>query len=869
MDSDLGIDSIKRVEILSAIQERLPGAPAIGPEQLGTLRTLGEIAAHLATATAPTPPCAEPEQASPPPAPSRKPEPGAKPAPVNRSTIVPTPLGDATEPFDLAEGEIWITDDGSSLSTALRDRLAAGGRTVRLLSLEQAREEAGAADMAALVILAPAEGSDDSFLEQAFLLLKSAAAPLRRAGATGGALFATVSRMDGCFGCGAGGELADPLSGGLAGLAKTAGREWSDVTCRAIDLGSFPTPDTAPAALADELLRVGPVEVGLTPAGRISLEMADLPPLEKPATPPIDEGDVVVITGGGRGVTTEAAVALAQAYRPLLVLLGRSRLLTDEPSWLDRLSDESAIKRAIMEHATERLHPRAIEEQYRALKAGRELRATLARVEAVGGRAIYCSVDIRDSEAVAELLQRIRADHGPIRGIIHGAGVLADRLITDKTQEQFAMVYGTKVGGLRSLLEATSGDDLRFMALFASTTGRFGRSGQVDYAVANEVLNKLAQAEARRRQGCRCVSINWGPWDGGMVTPALKKVFAGEGIGLIGLEAGGDLLTREIAAGDAPVEVVAMAATTGDALLPRKAAPKQQTEAFSLNLSIDDYPFLRSHVMDGRAVLPMAVIVEWLSHGALHDNPGFRFHGFNELRICKGVVFDHAAPYPVRIMAGRAEKRDSLYNVTVELVGAGAGERPVLHARGEIVLARKLPEGIRSIPDPPAAPYAPPGGRLYDPQRLFHGPDLHGIEEVESCSARGVSAMVKAAPQPSSWIKRPFRSDWISDPLSLDSAFQLMILWSFQRFGAGSLPCFAGRFRQYHDSFPRDGVQVVIRVTSEREHGATADMEFLERGSGKLVARLEGYECVIDPSLARAFQQNQLSRSDRNALRAA
>ena len=47
MDSDLGIDSIKRVEILSAIRERLPDAPVIGPEHLGTLRTLGDIAAHL------------------------------------------------------------------------------------------------------------------------------------------------------------------------------------------------------------------------------------------------------------------------------------------------------------------------------------------------------------------------------------------------------------------------------------------------------------------------------------------------------------------------------------------------------------------------------------------------------------------------------------------------------------------------------------------------------------------------------------------------------------------------------------------------------------------------------------------------------
>src|SRR6185369_12950746 len=55
MDADLGIDSIKRVEILSAIQERLPGAPVIGPEHLGTLRTLGEIAAHLGAGMDPSP----------------------------------------------------------------------------------------------------------------------------------------------------------------------------------------------------------------------------------------------------------------------------------------------------------------------------------------------------------------------------------------------------------------------------------------------------------------------------------------------------------------------------------------------------------------------------------------------------------------------------------------------------------------------------------------------------------------------------------------------------------------------------------------------------------------------------------------------
>ncbi len=867
MDSDLGIDSIKRVEILSALQERIPGSPVIGPEHLGTLRTLGEIARHLEGSAAPATAPAQPAPAASTPTDNQPSDDGAN---VNRSTIMPYPLEMTADTITVAEkGELWVTDDGSAFSNELCLLLRAGGRTVRLVAMDEAERIAATVDMAALVIVAPAAGTDDQFLESAFLLLKSAAPALRRAGGTGGALFTTISRLDGAFGCGEGTLLTDPLSGGLAGLAKTAAREWPDVTCKALDLGSFQDPATAARTVADELFRSGPVEVGLTVQGRTGLALNDLPELPVPQTPPVQAGQVIVATGGGRGVTAAVAVALAQAYQPLLVLLGRSPELTPEPAWLEALSEESAIKRAILAHASGKMHPKEIEEQYQAVMAGRELRTTLARVEAAGGKALYRSVDIRNGAAVSALLSDIRRDHGPIRGIIHGAGVLADRLIVDKTREQFAQVYGTKVSGLRTLLAATAGDELRFIALFASTTGRFGRTGQVDYSVANEVLNKLAQSEARRRPGCRAVSINWGPWDGGMVTPALKKVFAGEGIGLISLAKGSELLIRELAC-DGPVEVVALAGTAGIAgISPSPARTKPLAEAFSLTLGVADYPFLRSHVMDGKAVLPMAMIVEWLSHGALHGNPGFRFHGFNNLRVCKGVIFEPNRPYTLQIMAGRAEKRDSLHIVTVELIGNGTEGRSVLHAKGEIVLARQLPEGIRSIPDLPAAPYTPLEGRIYNPQRLFHGPELQGIRQVDSCSPKGIAALVGSAPQPAAWIKQPFRSDWLSDPLVIDCAFQLMILWSFERFGSGSLPCFAGRYRQYHDSFPADGVQIVVRVTAEREHGATADMEFLDRQSGKLVARLEGYECVIDPSLGRAFQLNQLPTADQSALRAA
>jgi NAD(P)-dependent dehydrogenase (short-subunit alcohol dehydrogenase family) len=682
---------------------------------------------------------------------------------------------------------------------------------------------------------------------------------LRRAAATGGAICATVSRLDGAFGCGSATILIDPLSGGLAGLTKTASREWPEVNFRAIDLGEFPCSAAMARSLASELFCKGPLEVGLSPSGRAALELAELAALPRRVSPSINPEDVVIMTGGGRGVTAAAAVALSEAYRPILVLLGRSPEPKAEPAWLTALGEEAQIKRSIIEHAEGKLHPRDIEERYRAIISGREIRATLDQIAVSGGRAIYRSVDIRDGRAVRAILDDIRRDHGPVRGIIHGAGILADRLITDKSREQFALVYSTKVEGLRSLLSATRDDDLRFLAIFSSITGRFGRAGQVDYAVANEALNKLVQAEARIRPGCRAVSINWGPWNGGMVTPALKKVFASEGIGLIGLKEGGEFLLREIAATDAPVEIVAMAGATDSVkTVASPARPHSLVETFSLTLTVDDYPFLRSHVLDGKAVLPMAVIVEWLSHGALHGNPGFRFHGFNDLRICKGVVFGQETSWALRVMAGRAEKRDTFYLVPVELVGNGHDGRAILHARAEIVLATRLPEGIRSIIEIPAVPYLPTNGELYDRERLFHGPELHGIEQVIGCSAKGIAALVKGAPPPASWIRLPLRSNWITDPLALDSAFQLMILWSFERFGAGSLPCFSGRYRQFIDAFPREGVQVVIRVTAEREQSATADMEFLDRHTGKLVARLEDYECIIDPSLKQAFKRNQL-----------
>ncbi len=88
----------------------------------------------------------------------------------------------------------------------------------------------------------------------------------------------------------------------------------------------------------------------------------------------------------------------------------------------------------------------------------------------------------------------------------------------------------------------------------------------------------------------------------------------------------------------------------------------------------------------------------------------------------------------------------------------------------------------------------------------------------------------------------------------------MMILWSVERTGSGSLPTFVGRYRQFRRAFPAEGVRVVARVTEAGPHKARADVDFLD-DRGQPVARIEDYECVIDASLKAAFRRNRAAQA--------
>ncbi|MCP4576697.1 MAG: SDR family NAD(P)-dependent oxidoreductase [Deltaproteobacteria bacterium] len=880
LDNDLGIDSIKRVEIFSILREKLPDAPEIEPKHLGELESLQDIVNHLVSGSRNDAgmvaqnsllnedASSEPEKSAP------------APSHISRMVVSPEPMESAasgTVPIS-GTGLFWIAGNDHELYSALKDRLNDLGYEAVPISFADLDQLTLPDSLAGLMILGAAD-TDDGFLLNAFELLRMAEKSLRKAKKDGIARFVTVTFMDGQFGFGNSKNEISPTQGGLAGLTKTILHEWPEVGCLALDMGAFDHIEETAAAIVSEIFKSGPVERGITKDHRITLKLIPKPfkAMEKRTVSILDPDDVVIVSGGARGVTAEISAAVAKVYGPVIVLLGRSPKPEHESDRFHHLITASEIKRAILAGGSGNMTPKELENDFQKVMANREMNRNIERLRSFGAKVQYHRVDIRNRSEVAHALASVRNRFGKITGLIHGAGVLEDRLIGDKTISQFERVYATKVEGLRNLHSATESDDLKMIALFSSSTARFGRKGQIDYAAANEVLNKIAQNAARKRPDCRTVAVNWGPWDGGMVTDALKPLFKAEGIDLIGKEAGAGYFIDELESGSkSAVEVVVMGGALEeegfpDFILKEDSTPNPLSTktvdpmdaSFELDLSIDLYPILKDHVMNGNAVLPAAMMIEWLAHGALRNNPGYHFVGFNDFRVFKGVIMKNGDSQHLRITASHLSADNGTLSITTEIRGNGNGASPRLFATANVILSNQVHpfrvpgDETGRIQSGALKSYSPMNGTIYN-DTLFHGKLLQNIRSVQLSGDDMIMVDLSPTGSPSSWMAGGIQKNWIADPGAIDGGFQAMILWSFQQYNVGSLPNKIGKYRQFKQQFPSHGVRAAVRVTQRSEARAVADIEFLDRNSGDLVARIEDYECTLDKSLKEAFKRHEL-----------
>lgn len=224
-----------------------------------------------------------------------------------------------------------------------------------------------------------------------------------------------------------------------------------------------------------------------------------------------------VVTGGAGALGLSAASYLAERGARHIALLSR-REIPPRSRWLELAEDHPAFA--------------AVQ--------------TIAAIERLGCQVDCASVDVTDAGRVQTWLSNHTREGGrPVRGIVHTAGSVDDRLLVNMTEEDFTKVMAPKVVGTRVLHNTFEGHDLEFFVMFGSAGSVVASPGQGNYAAANAFLD--AFAHYRRAQGLPALTIGWGPWSVGMVEELnLEKVYAQRGIELITPATGARILDRLI-----------------------------------------------------------------------------------------------------------------------------------------------------------------------------------------------------------------------------------------------------------------------------------------------------------------------------------
>ncbi|MDM9383691.1 SDR family NAD(P)-dependent oxidoreductase [Chlorogloeopsis sp. ULAP01] len=407
----------------------------------------------------------------------------------------------------------------------------------------------------------------------------------------------------------------------------------------------------------------------------------------------ISTSSVFIVSGGAKGITRECVLKLAQEYQCKFILLGRSSLQI-EPIWARDCFDELKLKKRITEYLIslgEKPTPKTVQKLFNHISSSREIEKTLSNIKSLGGEAEYISVDITDAIALQEKLAVAVKRMGAIAGIIHGAGNLADKLIENKSEQDFETVYAAKVKGLENLLYCVDISQLSYLILFSSIAAFYGNIGQSDYAIANEILNKLAHLIKQHYPNCHVVSINWGPWETGMITSQLKNIFQERNIDIIPVQVGTQLLVEELdVTNHETVQVV-----IGKPILPivNKLKSQLKTHHIHRKLTLEANPFLQDHVIAGYPVLPTTCAMSWIANSCEQLYPSYKFFKFINFQILKGIIFNSNVDIEYILELKETNKSNSEIEFNAKIISENRAKKVPFycHYSTNVKLLKKLP----------------------------------------------------------------------------------------------------------------------------------------------------------------------------------
>lgn len=369
-----------------------------------------------------------------------------------------------------------------------------------------------------------------------FHLIKICDQDLKNTTITGSKSIIAATNFGGAYGRDLNLKENSPLGGSHLGLLKSLEYEWEHMLPKTIDFETEIHPAQAALCIFKEIQSPNShFEVGYKEGKRFFFKAAHTPlPNLQAQTPLTPESDwVILVTGGSRGITAEVAKKYA--------VPGARFILVGNGSWEDFSSKDATKGLEVSQIRTHlitqykaagtRITPAQIESEIKRILRDREITKNISYLRKKGVIVSYEQCDVSNAQSFGQLIDSLYDTYNRIDMVIHGAGMIDDKFISDKAIASFDKVFNTKVSSSMTLYQKLHLDSLKCIAFFSSTAGRFGNKGQTDYAAANEVLNRLAWKIKSEYPEMIVKSFNWGPWAQiGMASNTVNEQFIKRGI---------------------------------------------------------------------------------------------------------------------------------------------------------------------------------------------------------------------------------------------------------------------------------------------------------------------------------------------------
>jgi enediyne polyketide synthase len=471
---------------------------------------------------------------------------------------------------------------------------------------------------------------------------------------------------------------------GVGALARALYLEHPDVRVTVVN-APFEHPDAAEWAAAEASANYSFVEACYDFAGvrrepRLKLAW----PEPDADCRPLGSDDVLLVTGGGKGIAAESALHLARLSGCRLALLGRSDPTVDP-----------------------------------------ELRRNLDRISAAGICFDYLAVDITDKTAVNVSVQRIVEKFGPITAILHGAGLNRPRRLEELTTTDVEQTLAPKLTGLRNLLDAVNPAELRLLLTFGSIIARTGLHGEAHYGLANEWLNLMVEDWQKEEAHCRCLNLEWSVWAGigmGQNLGVLDSLIR-QGIAPLSVDEAMEHLQSMLDWKQAPASVI-VTGRFGSLPTLRFDSPDLPLLRFlehpriyypgieliaDAELSVESDPYVTEHVFQGEQLFPAVMGMEAMAQAAQALEQSELIPCFRNLRFEYPIVVPRDGHVTVRVAALR--RRPGLVAVVIR---CSTTDFQIEHFSGECDF-----DPSRNIGDSDVA--APTGIMSLDPLHDLYG----------------------------------------------------------------------------------------------------------------------------------------------------